>query len=72
MSDWVVAIGSCLAFTALWALMVGVGAFIFMVVWNIFVPAVLGGPVIDYITAFAGWVLLGIIGSAFRSIVTSK
>lgn len=36
---------------------------IFMVVWNIFIPVVFGGPTLTYIQAFAGWLLLAIIGN---------
>ena len=37
-----------------------------MTLWNVVVPQVFGGPHIDYWTAFAGWLLLGIFGTAFR------
>jgi hypothetical protein len=58
----------CLGIIALFFGIIALFAWVFMLAWNAFVPAVFGGPTIDYATAFAGWVLIGLIGSAFRSV----
>lgn len=58
----------CLGIVALFALLTAFAAWIFMLAWNAFCVPVFGWPPIDFWTAFAGWVLLGFIGSAFRSV----
>ena len=52
------------------ALYIFIGSFIFMIVWNAFVPAVFGLPALDYIQALAGWFLIGIVGSAFSAVIS--
>lgn len=64
-----IAVG-CAAIIAIVVALAALGALIFMWAWNIFVPAAFGGPTIDYWTAFAGTILLSIVGSAFRTIAT--
>jgi hypothetical protein len=70
--DGLVAVITCMVFILLVLLFIGLGAFIFMTVWNLFIPVVFGGPTIDYVTALAGWVLLGLVGSAFKTTVSKK
>jgi hypothetical protein len=43
-----------------------IGPFILMVLWNLVVPSVFGGPVIDFPQAFGLSLLLSIVGGAFR------
>lgn len=61
----------CAAIVAFLALVLGItlfGAFIFMVVWNVFIAGVFGGPELSLWQALAGWLLIGIIGGAFRGV----
>jgi hypothetical protein len=58
----------CLGIIALFVALTGFLAWVFMLAWNAFCVPVFGWPPIDFWTAFAGWVLLGFIGSAFRSV----
>ena len=62
---------ACLILGILVVSIIILGAGIFMLAWNAFVPAVFGGPTITFIQALAAWVLIGIIGGSFRS-YTSK
>lgn len=62
------AISLFVGFIALFTLLVAIGGFIFMVAWNLVVPAVLGGPTLDYPQALALAFLINLIGSAFRSV----
>lgn len=58
-------------FLVLWA---GISALIgalFMVLWN-FVAASLGAPTLDFWHAWALWALIALVGSAFRSSVSSS
>lgn len=57
----------CIGLLILWILL---WPFVIMIAWNAFIPAVLGGPVITYWQAFAGWILVNVIGGAFRSVVS--
>lgn len=58
----------CLAIIAIMLLLsAGIG-FIFMLVWNAVMPSLFGAPMLDFWQAWALWLLIGIIGSAFRSV----
>jgi hypothetical protein len=43
---------------------------VFMVLWNLVVPPLFNGPTLDFWQAWAIWILIGIVGSAFRSVVS--
>lgn len=52
-------------FCLLWLAILLTIPFILMLAWNAVAP-VFGGPQIDFITAFAGYIVLRIIGGALR------
>jgi len=62
----------CLGVVAFVVIITGIIAWVFMLAWNAFMVPVFGLPVIDFWTAFAGWVLIGFVGSAFRSVFSGS
>lgn len=58
----------CLGIIALFVI-IGLGlSWLFMIAWNAFMVPVFGLPVIDIWTALAGYVLLTIVGGAFKAV----
>jgi hypothetical protein len=71
-ADAGVVILGCFGIVALFVAIIGFFAWVFMVAWNAFCVPVFGWPPIDYWTALAGWVLLGLVGSAFRAVFSAR
>lgn len=69
----VFAVITVIAFAFLvWFALTAIGAAILMLVWNISVPIVFGGPYIDFWPAFGLTALVKFVGGAFRSAPVSK
>jgi len=60
----------CLAIIALILILSAFMGLVFMVLWNLVVPPLFNGPTLDFWQAWAIWILIGIVGSAFRSVVS--
>lgn len=60
-------IGGCLGIIALLIALASLSAVIFMVLWN-FVAPVFNLPILDFWQALAVTLLIGFVGSAFRSV----
>jgi hypothetical protein len=71
-ADAGVVVLGCIGIIALFLGIIAFTAWIFMLAWNAFCVPVFGWPPIDFWTAFAGWVLLGLVGSAFRSVFSAR
>ena len=55
---------------ALYVVILGIGAFIFLIAYNFVMPSVFNWPTLDYVQALFLWILIGITVSLFRSSVT--
>lgn len=65
---WIVA--GCLVIIAILVLLASLSALVFMVLWNFIAPT-FNLPILDFWQSLAITLLIGFVGSAFRS-VTSK
>lgn len=61
---------ACLVVLVIAILGILITSFIFMLAWNYFMVPVFGVNPIDYLTAFAGWVFISILGAAFKTVVS--
>ena len=71
MDKSLVVLMGCLLLLAIFLAIMAIGAFVFMLIWNAFIPVAFNGPVLSYPVAFAGWLLLGMVGGAFRSSISA-
>lgn len=63
--------GFCLLVLFIIAFSFAIAPFVLMVAWNAVVPTIFGGPVIDFWQSLAMYVVLSIIGGAFRTVVSA-
>ena len=61
----------CLGIIAVILLFSAIGGLIFMLLWNFIAPA-FGLPQLDFWQSWAIWILIGMVGAAFRSVVSKS
>lgn len=61
-------LAGCAVFTLLILVALLLTPFILMVAWNEVIAGVFGGPSLTFVQALLTWWIIGIFGSAFRSV----